>query len=136
MQLTTPALIFSTISLLLLAYTSRYLGISTLIRSLHETRKEKGERTEIIEKQIKVLKKRLNIIKNMQLFGIFSLVLCIISMLFIFFNLKVASIVIFIISLILLIISLLLTAYEIHISVEALQIQLGECVGDCECENH
>lgn len=122
--LTTPALLFPAISLLLLAYTNRFLTIATLIRSLHSKYKEKPDK--LIWGQIKNLRLRVKLIRNMQALGVLSLLLCVVCMFVIFQgNLPLAEI-IFGISLILLILSLAVSAWEIQISVKALNIHLSD----------
>ena len=130
LTLTTPALIFSTISLLLLAYTSRFLALSNLIRSLHNQATQEVNRVDILLPQIENLKLRIKIIKNMQLIGIFSLFFCVFSMFLIFLQQIILAEFIFAGSLILLMISLTLSAIEINISVKALNIELSQCIGD------
>lgn len=130
LTLTTPALIFSTISLLLLAYTSRFLALANLIRSLHNQASHEINRIDILMPQIENLKLRVRIIKNMQLIGIISLFFCVFSMFLIFLQQIILAEFAFAGSLILLMISLSLSAIEIHISVKALNIELSQCVGD------
>ena len=130
LTLTTPALIFSTISLLLLAYTGRFLAIATLIRSLHSQASQDLQRVDSLISQIDNLRLRVKIIKNMQLIGIMSLFFCVFSMFLIFLQQIIFAEIIFAISLILLMTSLALSAIEIHISVKALNIELSQCVGD------
>jgi hypothetical protein len=122
--LTTPALLFPAISLLLLAYTNRFLTIAGLIRSLHARYKE--TRDQNIKDQIANLKKRVNLIKNMQLAGITSLTLCVASMFALFESWLTLGSIIFGISLVLLIVSLILSIIEIQISVKALNIHLSD----------
>lgn len=123
-NLTTPALLFPAISLLLLAYTNRFLTIATLIRSLHSKYKEEPD--ELIWGQIKNLRLRVKLIRNMQALGVLSLLLCVVCMFVIFAgNLPLAEL-IFGVSLILLIVSLAVSAWEIQISVKALNIQLSD----------
>lgn len=123
-NLTTPALLFPAISLLLLAYTNRFLTIATLIRSLHSKYKEDQDKR--IWGQIKNLRLRVKLIRNMQALGVLSLLLCVVCMFVIFSgNLPLAEF-IFGISLILLILSLAVSAWEIQISVKALNIQLSD----------
>jgi len=123
-NLTTPALLFPAISLLLLAYTNRFLTIATLIRSLHGKYKEAPDK--LIWGQIKNLRLRVKLIRNMQALGVLSLLLCVVSMFMIFAgNLPFAEF-IFGVSLILLIVSLAFSAWEIQISVKALNIQLSD----------
>ncbi|MEI6857050.1 DUF2721 domain-containing protein [Psychrilyobacter sp.] len=130
LTLTTPALIFSTISLLLLAYTSRFLALATLIRSLHNQASQEINRINILMLQIDNLRLRVKIIKNMQLIGIISLFFCVFSMFLIFLQQIILAEFAFAGSLILLMISLSLSAIEIHISVKALNIELSQCVGN------
>jgi len=127
-SLTTPALLFPAISLLLLAYTNRFLTIAGLIRNLH--RKYLEEPDTNIKAQISNLKKRVTLIKNMQLFGIVSLLLCVISMFAIYETWQTVGSIIFGISLVLLMISLILSIIEIQISVKALNIQLKTIEND------
>lgn len=123
-NLTTPALLFPAISLLLLAYTNRFLTIATLIRNLHGQFKENPD--ERVWDQIKNLRLRVKLIRNMQVLGVLSLLLCVVCMFVIFAgSLKTAEY-IFGISLILLILSLALSAWEIQISIKALNIQLSD----------
>ncbi len=123
-NLTTPALLFPAISLLLLAYTNRFLTIATLIRNLHNQFKEKPDK--LIWNQIKNLRLRVKLIRNMQVLGVLSLLLCVVCMFVIFAgNLQVAEY-IFGLSLILLIVSLAISAWEIQISIQALNIQMSD----------
>jgi hypothetical protein len=123
-NLTTPALLFPAISLLLLAYTNRFLTLATIIRNLHAQFKE-NPNTRILE-QIHNLRLRVKLIRNMQALGVLSLLLCVVCMFLIFSgNLTMAEI-IFGISLILLILSLAVSVWEIQISVKALNILLSD----------
>ena len=123
--LTTPALLFPAISLLLLAYTNRYLTIAGLIRELCDRRKD-GE-GENISGQIENLRKRIYMIRTMQLFGVISFFLCVATMLLIFLGLIIAGEIIFVVSLGCLLISLAFSIREISISVKALDLMLERC---------
>jgi hypothetical protein len=123
-NLTTPALLFPAISLLLLAYTNRFLTLATIIRNLHAQFKENPN--DRILDQINNLRLRVKLIRNMQALGVLSLLLCVVCMFLIFYdNLAMAEI-IFGISLILLILSLAVSVWEIQISVKALNILLSD----------
>ncbi len=126
--LTTPALIFSTISLLLLAYTNRFSVLAKLIRDLHDRSKDEKEKQHIIDPQLSSLRKRVKLIRNMQLLAILSLIFCVLSMFLLFIGNNLAGEIVFAIGLVLLMISLILSAIEINISVNALNIQLSESV--------
>ncbi len=124
LTLATPALLFSAISLLLLAYTNRFLALASLVRSLYA--QYQANPNSIIFGQIKNLKKRLNLIRNMQFYGITSLLLCVVCMFMIYVQWQAVAEVVFAIALVLLIFSLALSVREIQISVKALNIQLQD----------
>lgn len=122
--LTTPGLLFSAISLLLLAYTNRFLTLANLIRTLHDRFDQTGDKR--AKAQIKTLRKRVTLIKNMQLLGIGSLFLSVFCMVALFAGLIAIGKALFGISLAMLLISLGLSMIEIRISVDALNIQLQD----------
>jgi hypothetical protein len=124
LTLTTPALLFSAISLIMLAYTNRFLAYAAVIRNLSEKYLEKQEDSLI--RQIENLKLRLNLTRWMQIFGISSLLLCVLTMFLIYIDQHVVAVWIFGIALILLILSLALLIWEIQISAKALQHHLSD----------
>ncbi|MDO1513013.1 DUF2721 domain-containing protein [Maribacter confluentis] len=119
-----PALLFPAISLTMLAYNARYLAIAALIRQLHKKYQETASAS--VGLQVKKLRKRLTIIKNMQATAIFSFLLAVITMALIFFNIEIAANVVFGISLLSLIASLVLSFVEVQLSTKALSIQLKD----------
>ena len=124
LTLTTPALLFSAISLLLLAYTNRFLAYANVVRNLHARYKENREA--IIVGQIQNLRKRLALTRTMQLLGIGSLLLCVLCMFLVYIDLQLAAEIIFGIALLMLIVSLAISVIEIQISVRALDLHLGD----------
>ena len=124
LTLTTPALLFSAISLLLLAYTNRFLAYANVVRTLHARYKE--NRDTVLVGQIQNLRKRLVLTRTMQLLGIGSLLLCVLCMLLVYVELKLAAEIIFGIALLMLILSLAISVREIQISVRALDLHLGD----------
>jgi hypothetical protein len=128
LTLTTPALLFSAISLIMLAYTNRFLAYAAVIRNLHDKYLEKMD--ESLIQQIKNLKLRLYLTRWMQIFGITSLLLCVLTMFLIYINQQIVAVWVFGIALVLLIISLALLIKEIHISAQALKLHLSDI------ENH
>ena len=123
-NITTPALLFPAISLLLLAYTNRFLTIATLIRSLHKNYKENPQ-TALLG-QIKNLRKRVYLIKHMQGVGVASLFLCVLCMFLLFAGQITLGNYVFGLSIILLMVSLVLSLKEIAISVDALELHLSD----------
>jgi hypothetical protein len=119
MNLTEPAILFGSISLLLLAYTNRFLALASLVRALNRSQDEIG-----LQRQIDNLRQRIALIKNMQAFGILSFLLCTLAMFAIFLNSVRAGEFLFGLSVVALLISLTLSLYEIVISTRALNVVL------------
>ena len=120
LEITTPAVLFPTVSLLLLAYTNRFLALTAIVRQMDSSGEVEHEFY-----QVKNLRKRLNYIKKMQYFGVSSLLMCAVSMLFLFFQIDFVGKISFAVSLVSLIVSLLFYLLEIQISLEALRIHLN-----------
>ena len=123
-DLTTPALLFPAISLLLLAYTNRFLALASLIRSLYA--RYQAERDERILAQIGNLRLRVTLIRTMQATGVLSFLLCVVCMFVLFAGFEGWGKITFGASLVLMMISLALSVWEIQISVRALNIQLSD----------
>ncbi|MFW5850933.1 MAG: DUF2721 domain-containing protein [Bacteroidota bacterium] len=127
LTLTTPALLFSAISLIMLAYTNRFLSYASLVRTLHD--KYMQSKSSILLWQIQNLRKRLYLTRAMQITGIFSLLLCVLSMFLIYINFKIFATYIFGVALLSLIVSLALLIKEIQISVQALDLHIKDIEG-------
>ena len=123
--LTTPALLFPTISLLLLAYTNRFLAMSALVRELY-ARHKADPKNHLLRGQIENLRYRLILIRNMQAFAACSLLLCVVCMFVLFAGWVTLGKIIFGVSLILMIVSLSISLREIQVSVIALGLQLSD----------
>ncbi len=123
-NLQTPTLMFSAISLLMLAYTNRFVVIAGLIRDLYAKHKENP--SDITADQLINLRKRMAIIRNMQVSGAFSFFFSVLSLLFIFFSMDLAAKISFGVSLLLMLASLAMLIMELQISVNALNIQLKD----------
>lgn len=121
-QITTPALLFPAISLLLLAYTNRFLVIAQLIRSLYKQLNESQE--QVMREQISHLRQRIVLIRHMQAWGVGAFICCTLSMMMLFVHHEQIGNYLFAASLIMLLISLIYSLYEILISGYALNIQL------------
>ncbi|HKL02915.1 MAG TPA: DUF2721 domain-containing protein [Cryomorphaceae bacterium] len=124
LTLTTPALLFSAISLIMLAYTNRFLAYAAVIRNLHDKYLEKMD--DKLIGQIKNLKLRLNLTRYMQIFGITSLLLCVLTMFLIYVEFPLAAVWVFGVALLLLILSLAFLIGEIQISIRALSLHISD----------
>ena len=122
LDLTTPALLFPAISLLLLAYTNRFLALAALMRELYARYKTQPDPK--IKGQLANLRYRIVIIRNMQVFGVVSFFLCVLCMFVLFAGLTVLGQWVFGASLIFLLISLGLSLREVQVSIDALTLQL------------
>lgn len=118
--LTTPTLLFSAISLILLAYTNRFIAYTQVVRNLHKQYIESP--TTVLKGQIYNLRKRLYLIRSMQILGVTSLFLCVITMFLIFTDSTLIAAWMFGAALILLCASLAVSFGEIQISVKALEL--------------
>jgi hypothetical protein len=120
--ITTPALLFPALSLLLLAYTNRFLSLADRVRGL-KARYENAPHAHL-RPQITNLRRRLVLLRNMQAVGTGSMFGCVLTMFLIYAGLQRAGQVLFGASLLALLVSLSLALWEIQISVEALNIEL------------
>lgn len=129
-SINTPALLFPAITLMMLAYTNRFLALATLIRNLHGKYKQIQEDREIIKAQIANLNRRLVLVKQMQAAGIISFFFCVLSMLFFYFEKESWAFGIFGLSMLSLLVSLALSLNEIVISTKALEIELKDMMNE------
>lgn len=121
----TPALLFPAITLLLLAYTNRFLALANLIRKLHDEYIS-GKENKVLFQQISNLKRRINYIRSMQAMGVFSFLCCVICMFSIYEGWMKAAEYVFAASLLSLLISLLISLVEIFLSTKALELELSD----------
>jgi Protein of unknown function (DUF2721) len=132
LSIETPALLFSATSLILLAYTNRFLTLATIIRGLKKAYKEKENRLVLLE--IKNLNLRLSLIRYMQMAGVLSLFLSVFTMLLLFLEEQKLGVYFFGLSLLSLLISLGLSFWEINISVGALRVHLSDLIEKKEAQ--
>jgi len=125
LTITTPALLFPAISLLMLAYTNRFLAIANLIRSLHAKYKQYPDEKHIIT-QIRNLRIRIRLIRMMQAMGVLSFLFCVMCMYTIFRGWTESSYIMFAISILCFIISLITSLVEITLSMRALEVELSD----------
>lgn len=125
LSFTTPSLLFPAISLLLLAYSNRFVALANLTRKLHDEY-NRGQKSKTLLHQIKSLKRRINLIRYMQGLGVFSFFLCVVCMFCIYTDRQKTAGIIFTISLISLAASLFISLLEIIKSTNALEIELSD----------
>ena len=130
LSLETPALLFSATSLILLAYTNRFLTIAQIVRSLKKNYEDNHNKSILLE--IKNLNLRLTLIRYMQLFGVMCLFLSVLAMLLLYVDQETIGIYVFGASLLCLLLSLGISFWEISISVNALRVHLKDLSEDVE----
>ncbi|MFL9836470.1 DUF2721 domain-containing protein [Flavobacterium sp. ST-75] len=130
LPLETPALLFSATSLILLAYTNRFLTIATIVRGLKKNYEENETKSILLE--IKNLNKRLTLIRHMQMYGVLSLFFSVFAMALLFVGSNLWGTYIFGLSLLLLLASLAISFWEISISVKALRVHLSDLIEEAK----
>jgi hypothetical protein len=122
MTITTPALLFPAISLLLLAYTNRFLVLTKVIRELSSM--EDSQHEDLIHRQVHSLRMRLQLIRAMQFLGVLSFAICTVSMLALFLGAQLVGLWLFGLALLLLVASLMVSLVEVHYSTQAINIEI------------
>jgi hypothetical protein len=123
-----PALLFPAISLIMLAYTNRFLALSNRVRMLHD-KYQVIEQRHVVFGQIKNLKYRIKLVQNMQTYGVATLLSSILCMFFIFIEYQAVAKFIFAVSLITFSISIFLSFIEIRLSTKAIELELSDMEG-------
>ena len=122
--ITTPALLFPAVSLLMLAYTNRFLTLANIIRGLYDRYQSVPEDNLVL--QISNQRYRIYLIRNMQIFGVLSLLFCVISMFALFAGWIAGGQWTFGLALILMMVSMGISLRELMISVGALDLLLAD----------
>ncbi len=122
MTITTPSLLFPAISLMMLAYTNRFVSLTKVIRELG--RIAEGDDGELIRRQIRSLRLRVHLIRWMQTLAVLAFALCTLSMIALFGNQAGLGTWIFGSALALFMASLLVSLYEVHISTRAINLEI------------
>lgn len=121
----TPALLFPAISLLLLAYTNRFLALANLVRRLHDEY-NREQKSPLLLRQIRSLRQRINLVRYMQGLGVFSFVCCVVTMYSIYSEWALAAKYVFALSLLSLLASLIVSLVEITQSTKAIELELSD----------
>lgn len=121
----TPALLFPAISLLLLAYTNRFLALANLVRKLHDEYHQE-KKNPILLRQIRSLRRRINLVRYMQALGVFSFVCCVVTMYGVYMEWVNGARIIFAVSLLSLLSSLVISLVEITQSTRAIELELSD----------
>ncbi len=128
MSISTPALLFSAISLLLLAFTNRFLSLAGLVRELNA--QYATQAAAHLQAQLSNLRRRLRLLRSSQAFGVLSFALCVGSMFLVLLDWNLAARWVFAVSLTFMLVSLVVSLWEIVISTRALEIELSRGQND------
>ncbi len=128
-SITTPALLFPALSLLLLAYSNRFMGLAQIARNMTQSLLDHAD--ERLALQIESLRTRIIIIKYTQASGIMSMLICVIAMWCLFSDFEFLGRISFGASLFFMAVSLLLSFWEIMLSGSALRIELDRLNEKC-----
>ncbi len=121
----TPALLFPAISLVMLAYTNRFMALSSVVRKLHDEYQSSRDNKNL-QLQIKNLQHRIKLVRRMQFFGVMSFLMAILCMYLIFIDKIESANIVFAISILLFAISLVISLIEILRSTNALELELND----------
>jgi peptidoglycan/LPS O-acetylase OafA/YrhL len=129
-SINTPALLFPAISLIMLAYTNRFLALASVVRNLHDRyQKQSPEGKLVLFAQIKNLRFRLQVIRYMQILGVLSILLAILCMYQIYIRAEEIARYTFATALIIFAASLILSLIELIYSTKSLEIELSDMEG-------
>ena len=131
LTLTTPAILFPAVSLLLLAYTNRFLALANIVRVLINSATS-GNLDMNRQRQIASLNLRIRLIRWMQASGVSCLILCVISIITLYAQLVTIGSGLFMASLVLMLVSLAFSLWEILLSGQALQLELERYKTGCK----
>lgn len=121
----TPALLFPAISLVMLAYTNRFMALSSVVRKLHDEY-EGNRANKNLPLQIRNLQYRIKLVRRMQFFGVTSFLVALVSMYLIYSDYMQAAHITFATAIILFAVSLVLSLIEIMKSTNALELELSD----------
>ena len=132
-NINTPALLFPAVSLIMLAYTNRFLALASVVRNLHDRYHNLDDsKKPLIHAQIKNLRIRMRIIRNMQILGVSSFIVAIVCMYAITIGKMETASFLFASSLVLFAVSLVLSLWELFISTRSIEIELSDLELDAD----
>ena len=125
-----PAILFPAIPLMMINFGNRYSSLATLIRKLHDDLIDKEvtrnkETTKRYLAQIDIFKRRLSLNTMMQTLALFSFLINLISIFFIFFS-EIYFIPVFLLGVLLFAISISIYLLELRLAVSALDKHLED----------
>ncbi len=123
--ITTPALLFPAIAILMLGYVNRYIGAASVIRAITKDYSTGHRRVQVVE-QLQIMQKRIGLFRYMLEIGAFALAMACLSMFLIFVDKQQAGNLVFGLSLVAMITSTLVSFYETVLSNQSLNIEIND----------
>lgn len=123
-DLTTPALLFPAIAILMLGYVNRYVSTANVIRTFKKDYDTGYKHTDIL-KQIAILKRRIELSRFMISISAVGLMLACLSMYLLFAEITQLGNGVFGLALLAMIISILVSLYETQLSNKSLMIEIN-----------
>ena len=128
-----PGLLFPAISLLMLAYTNRFLGLTSASRGLVSQYRAKPDIR--LLRQVESLRERLSLVRHTQAMGVTSLLFCTSCLFALFLDSQTTARVAFAGALMFMMGSLCVSLREIYLSVRAINIEFDSLLSDAETDN-
>ena len=132
LEISAPALVFPALSVLMLAYTNKFIAISKRVRALHSEHKNNPTRN--LQEQIGVMSRRMLYIRNMQITALSGFSANILSIGFILLGAQPIALFLFALGLGLVFTSLVICIIEVYISTKAMTFLLDEDYDDFKKE--
>jgi hypothetical protein len=123
-------LLFPAISLLMLAYTNRFLGLAAVVRNL--VAQYRNNHKLHIQQQVQNLRRRIMLLRHAQAIGVMSLTSCTACLLALVFANQMLAQVLFGLAVILMLLSLMVSLVEIYMSVQAITLELDHIDDDLD----
>lgn len=124
----TPGLLFPAISLLMLAYTNRFLGLTSASRNLVSQYRSKPDAR--LLRQVESLRERLALVRLTQAMGVTSLLFCTACLFALFLNSQLTARIAFAAAMLFMLTSLVVSLREIYLSVRAINIEFDSLLAD------
>ena len=125
LELTTPALLFPGVAILMLGYINRYVATAQVIRT-YKKDYDSGYKHIDVAKQLKILRRRIGLSRSMLAFSATSLLLACLSMFLLFELYTAAGEAVFGLALTFMIGSILFSLYETSLSNRSLLIEIND----------
>ena len=120
LEISTPALVFPAVSLLILAYSQRFASLSRMIRKFSE--EKKAHDSDLLDAQLRNFHRRIHLVQRTEAFGVVGLIMSMFSSLALFGQFEFLGMTAFVMSISFILLSLFFALWEVMLSTEALHV--------------